>query len=77
MSLLGGVIKKSIDLNGFISSEPGSYKAQKKVLMQMLKRRGLQLLVCIMVLERSWRVVVEEQLSVQKMNMAIEKLEHH
>ena len=38
MSLLGGVIKKAIDLNGFIISEPVSYKAQKKVLMQMLKK---------------------------------------
>ncbi|WP_207492619.1 GH3 family domain-containing protein [Aridibaculum aurantiacum] len=41
MSLLGGVIKKAIDFNGFISSEPNPYKAQKKVLMQLLKKARL------------------------------------
>lgn len=38
MALLGGVIKKAIDLNGFITSEPDPVKAQKKVLLQLLKK---------------------------------------
>ncbi|MDB5247202.1 MAG: auxin-responsive promoter [Segetibacter sp.] len=41
MSLLGGVIKKAIDFNGFISSEPNPYKAQKKVLLQLVKKARL------------------------------------
>src|SRR5688572_26913181 len=41
MSLLGGVIKKAIDFKGFISSEPNPYKAQRKVLLQLLKRARL------------------------------------
>jgi hypothetical protein len=38
MALLGGVIKKAIDLNGFISREPTAHKAQKAVLVQLLKK---------------------------------------
>ena len=38
MSLLGGVIKKAIDINGFISKEPNPKKAQKAVLLQLLKK---------------------------------------
>jgi len=38
MALLGGVIKKAIDFNGFISREPNPYKAQKSVLLQLLKK---------------------------------------
>ncbi len=38
MAILGGVIKKAIDFNGFISREPNPYKAQKTVLLQLLKK---------------------------------------
>lgn len=38
MALLGGVIKKAIDINGLISREPEPNKAQKKVLLQLLKK---------------------------------------
>src|SRR3954454_5453239 len=38
MALLGGVIKKAIDFNGLISREPNAYKAQRKVLLQLLKK---------------------------------------
>jgi hypothetical protein len=38
MTLLGGVIKKAIDINGMISREPDPYKAQQKVLLQLLKK---------------------------------------
>lgn len=38
MALLGGVIKKAIDFNGLISREPNPYKAQKTVLLQLLKK---------------------------------------
>jgi hypothetical protein len=38
MALLGGVIKKAIDFNGLISREPNPYKAQKAVLLQLLKK---------------------------------------
>lgn len=38
MALLGGVIKKAIDFNGFISREPNPHKAQKAVLLQLLKK---------------------------------------
>ncbi|MBA2760642.1 MAG: GH3 auxin-responsive promoter family protein [Segetibacter sp.] len=41
MALLGGVIKKAIDLNGFISSEPNPSRAQKKVLLLLLKKARL------------------------------------
>lgn len=41
MALLGGVIKKAIDFNGFISREPNPYKAQKLVLLQLLKKAKL------------------------------------
>ena len=41
MALLGGVIKKAIDLNGFISREPNPYKAQKAGLLQLLKKAKL------------------------------------
>ena len=41
MTLLGGVIKKAIDFNGLISREPNPYKAQKKVLLQLLKKARL------------------------------------
>jgi hypothetical protein len=41
MALLGGVIKKAIDFNGFISREPNPYKAQKNVLLQLLKKAKL------------------------------------
>lgn len=41
MSLLGGVIKKAIDFNGLISKEPDPYKAQKKVILQLLKKARL------------------------------------
>lgn len=41
MALLGGVIKKAIDIKGFISSEPNPVKAQKLVLMQLLKKARL------------------------------------
>ncbi|MCW3113222.1 MAG: auxin-responsive promoter [Segetibacter sp.] len=41
MALLGGVIKKAIGLNGLISSEPDPHKAQKKVLLQLLKKARL------------------------------------
>src|SRR3954468_8001396 len=38
MAILGGVIKKAIDFNGLITREPNPYKAQKKELLQMLKK---------------------------------------
>jgi hypothetical protein len=41
MSLLGGVIKKAIDFNGLISREPNPVKAQKAVLLQLLKKARL------------------------------------
>jgi hypothetical protein len=41
MALLGGVIKKAIDFNGMISREPNPYKAQKAVLLQLLKKARL------------------------------------
>src|SRR3954452_13176388 len=41
MALLGGVIKKAIDFNGLISREANPYKAQKTVLMQLLKKARL------------------------------------
>ena len=41
MAFLGGVIKKAIDLTGAIKKEPNPYKAQKKVLLQLLKKARL------------------------------------
>jgi hypothetical protein len=41
MALLGGVIKKAIDINGFISREPNACKAQELVLLQLLKKAKL------------------------------------
>src|SRR5688572_27587078 len=41
MALLGGVIKKAIDFNGLISREPNPYKAQKAMLLQLLKKARL------------------------------------
>src|SRR4051812_904427 len=41
MALLGGVIKKAIDFNGLISREPNPQKAQKTVLLQLLKKAKL------------------------------------
>ncbi|MEJ7769204.1 MAG: GH3 auxin-responsive promoter family protein [Chitinophagaceae bacterium] len=41
MALIGGVIKKAIDITGFISSEPNPSKAQKLVLKQLLKKARL------------------------------------
>ncbi len=41
MALLGGVIKKAIDFNGLISREPNPVKAQKTVLLQLLKKARL------------------------------------
>lgn len=41
MALLGGVIKKAIDLTGVIRKEPNPYKAQKAVLVQLLKKARL------------------------------------
>lgn len=41
MAILGGVIKKAIDLNGYITREPNPYKAQKTVLLQLLKKARL------------------------------------
>lgn len=41
MALLGGVIKKAIDFNGLISRELNPYKAQKAVLLQLLKKAKL------------------------------------
>ncbi len=38
MALLGGVIKKAIDFKGFISREPNPNKAQKAVLLLLLKK---------------------------------------
>ena len=38
MAILGGVIKKAIDINGFISREPNPFKAQRTVLLQLLKK---------------------------------------
>jgi hypothetical protein len=41
MTLIGGVIKKAIDFNGFISSEPDPVKAQRKVLLKLVKKARL------------------------------------
>lgn len=41
MALIGGVIKKAIDINGLIRKEPNPYKAQKAVLLQLLKKARL------------------------------------
>jgi hypothetical protein len=41
MALLGGVIKKAIDFNGLVSREPNPSKAQRKVLLQLLKKARL------------------------------------
>lgn len=41
MGLLGGVIKKAIDFSGAIRKEPTPYKAQKTVLLQLLKKARL------------------------------------
>lgn len=41
MAILGGVIKKAIDINGFISSDPEPGKAQRKVLLALLKKAKL------------------------------------
>jgi len=41
MTLLGGVIKKAIDFNGFINREPNATKAQKTVLLQLIKKARL------------------------------------
>ena len=41
MSLLGGVIKRAIDFTGAISKEPDPPKAQKAVLLQLLKKARL------------------------------------
>lgn len=41
MALIGGVIKKAIDLNAFVRPEPNPYKAQRTVLMQLLKKAKL------------------------------------
>src|SRR5947208_14366316 len=38
MVILGEVSKKAIDIKGVISREPNPYKAQKKVLIQLLKK---------------------------------------
>lgn len=38
MALLGGVIKKAIDLKGLMTREPNAAKAQRAVLLQLLKR---------------------------------------
>lgn len=38
MTLLGGAIKTAIDFNGLITREPNPYKAQKMVLLQLLKK---------------------------------------
>src|SRR3954453_18264355 len=38
MAILGGVIKKAIDINGFISRDPNPFKAQRTVLLQLLKK---------------------------------------
>jgi hypothetical protein len=38
MALLGGVIKKAIDFNGLVSRDPNPSKAQKTVLLQLLKK---------------------------------------
>ena len=38
MAILGGVIKKAIDISGFINSEPKPNKAQRAVLLQLLKK---------------------------------------
>jgi hypothetical protein len=41
MAILGGVIKKAIDINAFISSEPEPAKAQREVLLELLKKAKL------------------------------------
>ncbi|HEU5051606.1 MAG TPA: GH3 auxin-responsive promoter family protein [Hanamia sp.] len=41
MAILGGVIKKAIDINAFISSEPEPAKSQHEVLLELLKKAKL------------------------------------
>ncbi len=41
MALIGEVIKKAIDLKGFITSEPNPAKSQKAALVQLLKKAKL------------------------------------
>lgn len=41
MALLGGVIKRAINFNGLVNREPNPYKAQRKVLLQLLKKARL------------------------------------
>jgi hypothetical protein len=41
MALLGGVIKKAIDLNGLVTRDVNPVKAQKAVLLQLLKKAKL------------------------------------
>jgi len=41
MAILGEVIKKAIDISGFISSDPKPGKAQRVVLLQLLKKAKL------------------------------------
>lgn len=41
MALIGEVIKKAIDITGFVSSDPDPVKAQKLVLRQLLKKQNL------------------------------------
>jgi hypothetical protein len=41
MAILGEVIKKAIDITGFISAEPNPVKAQKAVLRQLLRKARL------------------------------------
>ena len=41
MAILGEVIKKAIDINGLIRKEPNPYRAQRAVLLQLLKKAQL------------------------------------
>jgi len=41
MAILGGVIKKAIDFNGLITRDPNAPKAQRTVLLQLLKKARL------------------------------------
>ena len=41
MALLGGVIKTAIDLNGLVNRQPNPAKAQRSVLLQLLKKARL------------------------------------
>ncbi len=41
MALIGGVIKKAINLNALVRAEQNPYKAQKTVLLQLLKKAKL------------------------------------